>query len=367
MKNILYIGPYTESNGLGYSSRRWIEYLLSRSDINLSISPVFFTQSTIRNRLSLKKYEPYEGKTLDKYDYVIQHGYPEMFVYDKRFGKHIGLTEIETRSIFTSGWKNHLNLMDELWVNSNNALKSLSDIGVYKPIIIRREPYDTNKYNQSYDPFFTDKNTNKPFIFYVIGQYDNKKNIKDIILAYLLEFNRHDNVRLFIKAHNYYADPHTLDEIIKRDILEIKSALRKKTYCDIDFVTGILSDNDIIRLHAGGDCYVNACKADDLGPCAIEAMLSNNIIISTKNIGSSTYFNTSNALMVDSHPSSVYMPQTPNKNIFSIYEEWDEPSIISLQQQMRYAVNMSPNDRNLLAQNYHKDFFDIQTMKDINL
>lgn len=365
MKNILFIGPYKDSNGLGYASRRYINCLAAKSDINLSIKPIFFTNSHIQHPLDLKTFESYENAYYTYYDFVIQYGYPEYYVYDKRFGKNIGIVEIETRSINRSGWSSKLNMMDEILVNSTNALHSAYDAGVTKPIRLLPEPYNIGAYEQSYNPFFVDKKETNPFIFYTIGQYTDKKNIKGIILAYLLEFNRQDNVRLFIKTDDYDKKPEELRESIKYDINEIKVALRKSQYCDIDYVVGRLSDQDIIRLHKDGDCYVNACKADGMGPCAIEAMLANKLIITTKNIGSSTYFNSSNALMVDSINSSVYMSNSIlNKNIFTIYEEWNEPNIISLQSQMRSAYNMSKNNKDQLINNYQKQIFDMNNIKD---
>lgn len=364
MKNVLFIGPYKDNNGLGYASRRYIDCLLSKKEINLSIRPIFFTNSHIKNPLNLKRYEQYENFDYNNYDYVLQHGYPEYFVYDKRFGKNIGIVEIETRSIHRSGWHDYLNLMDELYINSNNGIQSAIEAGVKTKVTLLHEPYDLTKYNIKYDNFFTDKNETNPFIFYTIGQYTDKKNIKGIILAYFLEFNRSDNVRLFIKTDNYGMDHNTLQDMIRYDIDQIKSAIRKPEYCDIDYIIGRLSDDDVIRLHQGGDCYVNACKADGCGPCAIEAMLCDKIIINTKNIGSSTYFNTSNALMVDSINTNVYMSNSINKNIFTIYEEWNEPNIQSLQYMMRQAYEMSNQNKQQLIDNYPKNFFDIYQTKD---
>ena len=367
MTNVLFIGPYKDSNGLGYSARRYIDSLSLNKNINLSIKPIFFTSSHIKNTIDLKHYEAYEKAYYKSYDYVIQHGYPEYFVYDKRFGKNIGIVEIETRSIKRSGWQDKLNLMDEVLLNSINGIISAEHAGVKTKTRLLQEPYDISKYNKSYDPFFSDKDKSNPFIFYTIGQYTEKKNIKGIILAYLLEFNRNDNVRLFIKTDDYMNTMDSLQDLIKYDINQIKSALRKSEYCDIDYVVGRLSDNDIIRLHHGGDCYVNVCKADGMGPCAIEAMLSNKIVINTKNIGSSTYFNSSNALMVDSLNTNVYMPNSLNSNICTIYEEWDEPHISSLQDCMRQAYNMSKENKIELINNYQKNYFDLNHIKDIIL
>ena len=314
----------------------------------------------------MQDYSVYENNSSSSYDYVIQHNYPDSFVYDKRFGKNIGLVEIETRNIKRSGWSDKLNLMDEIWTNSINGLDSLYDSGTKSPIKVMPEYYDLSVYNNTYDTFFKTKDTDtKPFIFYTIGQYTEKKNIQGIILAYLLEFNKQDNVRLFIKTDDYSKNPSDLENIINYDIKQIKEVVRKNHFCDIDMICGRLSDIDIVRLHQGGDCYINAVRADGFGPCAIEALLSNKIVITTKNVGSSTYLNSSNSLLVDSVPTNVYCGSSFNRNIFTIFEEWDEPNILSLQHRMREAYNMNQDQKNTLISQYKYDFFSKDNQKDI--
>lgn len=363
MKNILYIGPYKDTNGIGYAARRYIDCLANNSNINLAIRPLFATTSHTNNPIDLKKYSEYEGYSLSYYDAVIQHGYPEMFAYDSRFGKNIGIVELETQTAYRSGWSNYLNIMDEVCVNSINGLNALQDMGIQVPVKLLPEPYDIKKYQENTQPFFKNMD-DKPFIFYIIGQYTEKKNIKSIILAYLLEFNKQDNVRLFIKTDLYNTNKENLNEYIEFDISQIKKALRKKEYCDIDIISGYLSDNDIIRLHQSADCYVNACRADGFGPCAVEALLTNKVVINTKNIGSSTYFHSGNALMVDAIESNVYSPTTLHNNLFTIHDKWHEPNIVSIQQQMRAAYDMTANSKNQLLNNYNKSYFDIESIKD---
>lgn len=361
MKNILYIGPYHDTNSLGYSSRRYIEALSKNKNFNLCIKPIFFTKSSIINPIDISKYNNFSNNNLPYYDYIIQHGFPEMFVYDKRFGKNIGIVEIETRKIQRSGWINRLDIMDEVYVNSINGINALYDSGSKTSLNLVPEPYNIDIYKKSYDTFYKDLyQDNSPFIFYTIGSYTEQKNIKGIILAYLLEFNNRDNVKLLIKTNSHTLELSKLDELINFDIDQIKKSIRKNNNADINVISGYISDIDIIRLHQSSDCYVNAVRADGFGPSAIEAMLCNSIVINTKNIGSSTYFNSSNALMVDSIPANVYSPESLNQNIFTIYEEWNEPNIIDLQRQMREAYNMNKDQKLNLINNYNTNIFNME-------
>lgn len=355
MKNILYIGQYEDNSGFGASCRRYIKWL---SNYNLSIRPMYVTNNVIAPYTKKDIHEEYENNKCRNYDTIVQHVFPEYIEYHKEFGKNICITEIETNNIRHSGWVDKLNLMDEIWVGSAFAVNSLMVGGVKTPIKIIPEPYDIKSYQVLKDPFFDYKN-DKPFIFYTIGQYAEKKNIRNIILAYLLEFNKKDNVKLFIKTYDHRKQNEDLENIIKYDISNIKNIIRKlpDSYPDIDILCGYLSDNDIIRLHQSGSCYINAAKGDSFGSNAIEAAICNRLVINTKNIGSSTYFNSHNAIMVNSTEMPVLCSNTHNKNMFTIYEKWFEPSIGEIRQAMRKAYGLSPTQKEILCNNFNTELF----------
>lgn len=363
MKNILYIGPYKQQNGLGKSSRRFIDALITNNNINLSIRPVFYTMSNYYDSLDTT-YTEFEENTFKYYDAVIQHGLPDMFEYHRKFGKHIGIVEVETKNIGHSGWIERINLLDQTIVSSIFSANSLLDSGVTVPVDILPEPYNLHQYASEYRKVFTHKESDKPFVFYTIGKYTEKKNIKGIILAYLLEFNNYDNVRLFIKTDDNTEDHEHLKQLIEYDIVQIKKSIRKhntKT-CDIDVVCGNVSDIDLIRIHQSSDCYVNAVRSDGFGPCAIEAALCDKIVINTKNIGSATYFNSLNSLMVDADASSVFTPSYYNSNTFTIYEQWYEPDITSIRYAMRKAYSLNETQRADVTDKFNKLLFDHKTI-----
>jgi glycosyltransferase involved in cell wall biosynthesis len=368
MKNILYIGHYKDNNGFGESSRRFINWLSNNIKLNLSIRPLFIINSVISKHLDSDQYIEYENNTNRKYDTLIQHTIPEYIEYHKDFGKNIAIVDIETLNIKHSGWSDKLNLMDEVWVGSKLSAESLLLSGVKTLIRIIPEPYNLEQYNKPLeDNFFSYDNDNKPFIFYTIGQYSEKKNIKSIILAYLLEFNKHENVRLFIKTCDHRKKNEDLEHIIKYDTSIIKNILRKPEdrYPDVDTVCGYLSAKDIVRLHKSADCYINTTKADGFGASAIEAGLCGNLVINTKNIGSSTYYNSTNALMVDSTETPVICSNSIIKNMYTMNESWFEPSINSIRNAMRKAHNLSNEQKQNLNNNFDKNIFSYQNINEL--
>lgn len=358
MKNVLYIGPYKESNGLGRSSRRFLDCLSINNSINLSCRPVFFSKDNLYKE-SLQ-YNEFEENYSSHYDCIIQHGHSSMLQYNSEFGKNIAIVEIETKNINHTGYIDNLNLMDEIIVSSYLSRDSLEMAGVKTKIKIIPEPYDLSLYSKQYKSFFEYNKDKQPFIFYTIGQYTEKKNIKGIMLAFLLEFDKEENVKLFIKTDDYYRDHGDLEKIIQYDISQLKRAIKKNKSCDIDIICGQLPDIDIVRLHQSANCYVNAVKSDAFGPCVIESKICGKQSINTKHIGSSTYMNNTNSIMVDAEETNVFYTNTNPYRNFSIYEIWHEPSISSLRNAMRKSYENSETKTN-----FNTDIIDQKRICDI--
>lgn len=339
--NILYIGPYRENNGLGRSSRRWLKCLQSDNSHKICSRPIYLTQNTTFHDDESFDFSKSEESTCDKYDYIIQHGNPDMFVYDRSFGKNIGILEVETSHLYHSGWIDKINIMDEVVVGSSIVKESLLNDGVKVPIKVIPEPYDNYEYDNKIGFFANNQLYDDAYIFYTIGQYFEKKNILGITLAFLLEFSEVDNVRLFIKTGDYYKQNKDLENVIKNEIANLHRATKRYPITDnkIDILCGILKDEDIYRLHKSSNCYVNTVRSDCVGACAIEAQLCNNLVINTSGIGSSDYINSANGLIVDSIDVNVYSRDFYNHKTFTIHEQWKEPNLNSLRQCMRKAYD----------------------------
>jgi glycosyltransferase involved in cell wall biosynthesis len=359
MQNILYIGPYKENNGLGRSSRRYLKSLSLHKNINLSCRPIYFTNQIQLEGGETDFIQPYEINQSSKYDCIIQHGYPDMFEYNKAFGKNIGITEIHTENLKHTGWIEKCNLMDEILVGSIFAAESLFKSNINTTVNVVPEPYNLDVFdNPEFKNFFADSD-NQPFTFYTIGQYTEKKNINGIILAFLLEFTHKDNVRLFIKTGSNSLESITLENQMQYELSKIYQSIRKapNDKNKIDIINGPLDNETIIRLHKSCDCYVDAVRADSNAACAIEALLCDNLVITNKNIASNSFINNLNGLVTDSIKSNVYTSDYFAKHTFTIYEEWHEPIIGSLQNKMREAYEMSEMNKKQKISLYNKSQF----------
>lgn len=343
--NILYVGPYRENNGFGRSARRWLKCLESQPEHSVVSRPIYLTQNTTFDPVENHIFKT-EGNSSDRYDYFIQHGVPDVFVYNKNFGKNVGIVDIETQNIKHSGWIDSMNILDEVIVGSTFSANCLLDSGVKIPIKVIPEPYQNYDFSNKTDFFFYQNEKDRPFIFYTIGQYFEKKNILGIALAFMLEFSEDENVKLFIKTGDYYKENTDLENIIKFDISNMHKAIKRYHVKNnkIDILCGILKDEDIYRLHNSGDCYVNAVRSDSLGACPIEAKLCNSIVINTEGTGASEYFNDLNQISVEAMDVNVYSRDFYSIKTFTTYETWKEPNIYSIRQAMRNAFEMSKEE-----------------------
>lgn len=361
MKNILYIGPYKEHSGLGRSSRRYINALGSSMDTNLSIRPVYFTKNIDITNDNNVDFSEYEENSANSYDMVIQHGYPDMFVYDSRFGKNVGIVDIETIRLEHTGWIERINLLDEVLVQSQFSKDALLGSGVKIPIKIIPEPFDVPKYNKGlYPTFFEEiKKDQDPFIFYFIGNHTDKNNIRGIITAFFMEFTKYDNVRLIIKTNMNYTNYSDAEQVLTYDIDLIEKALRvsKQDIMPPQVLIGDMSDSDILRLHASCHCYINAVKAESLSSSCIESALFGNLPIVTDGIGSNTYIDNRNGLVVESTVANVWSSSYYIENVFTIYEKWHEPYVDSIRRQMRKAYELTEEEKEIKRKHFDKSIF----------
>ena len=362
MENILYVAPYYENTGLGRSSRRYINALGADLKKNLCIRPVYFTSNIDVSNHNNVNFTEYEENQATKYDTFIQHGYPDMFVYNKQFGKNIGIVDIETMRLEHTGWIDRINLLDEIWVPSSFSKDSLLSSGAKTTIKIVPEPFPIQDYNKSlYSTLFPNISNIKDnsFVFYFIGNHTEKNNILGILAAFFSEFNAHDNVKLIIKTNIYGFNHNEAEQRLGYDIENVQKALRIDNSNSIapQLLVGDISDADILRLHSSCDCYINAVKAESLSSGAIEAALFGNTVIVTSGTGTNDYIDRINGLVVESSIGSVWSTNYFMENTFTIHEKWMEPNMSSLRRSLRSAYEMNNETKTMQASKFNKDLF----------
>jgi glycosyltransferase involved in cell wall biosynthesis len=339
-KNILYIAPYRQHDGWGLASR---DYLLALLSTHHNVVPVsFYTNRGAKCVIDNKQILNAEKESYTYYDYVIQKSMPQSFVYNGDFGKNIGLTVIENNRFFSSGIAS-INIMDQLLVPSLKEKNALINSGVRIPISTISQPIDTNLIKNHSSKVLDMGLSSNTFKFYFIGEYIQRKNIKDIIIAFNLEFDINEPVELIIKTSMPGLTSEQAKQHIEQDIVKLKTRFRiKNKYKTETIITKRLSDLEMQSLHKTCDCFVAVSYGEAFCRPAAEAVCSGNTTILSDGIGISEMLDADDFYHVQSSEQPVIMEDTTYVNGLDFYnanETWFIPSVMHLRQQMRSAFN----------------------------
>lgn len=156
------------------------------------------------------------------------------------------------------------------------------------------------------------RNSFGPYTFYTIGNMlDPRKNTNAMIRAFL-SCNFGPNVRFVIKA--------TCKEPIT---VKIPGVL---------ILNGLVSDEQIDRIHEICDCYVNFSKSEGVGMGAVEAASRNKPVIITNFGGLKEYVHT--PFIVECSEEYV----GTHDFLYEPHMKWGNPSIEQLVKYMKYCV-----------------------------
>lgn len=333
-KNILYIGPYRQKDGWGEAAKSYI-LSLKQTNNKLHCQPVYMSNNIDSDIDSEIKY--LENNNLSHYDIVIQNVLPMMMSKTNLY--NIGLLFVENQN-FNSTSIHNLNLMDEIWVSSSLEKNSLIDGGVTTQIKVIGHAIKVNKNNKN---IFTEE-LKDHYKFYFIGEYIQRKNIKDLIIAFHLEFDITEKVSLALKLSG------CSEEQIRKDINSIKAKLRTKKYFHNELlITNNLTEYQINSLHNSCDCFVVTSYGEAFCRPAAEALCNGNYLISSSNIGVLDYAEDEDISVVECYPSPVILDNPEIMAQLDIYngnEIWYIPNIPDLRKKMRSAFENRKSNHN---------------------
>lgn len=272
--NILYIGPNTSLDQWGLASYNYLGMLNAIPDTNIVVRNIVYN-SLQRSENDLddwyKKLE--NNECCDKYDYIFQFCLPQDFVYTPN---SIGLTIVEPLQLNNRLWECKLRLMPKVLVSTpqeKRSVKNSQNITV-EPIRI-----NTNiKYNTYKGPNIP--NLGKDYIFYWIGQYGEAACWKEVYSAFMLEFDRGENVHLLM---HFISHPNQdFANRLSKEINDVKQSLNKYSniefYCKESINLGC-NLNDIRSYHAFLDCYIDINRAVNNKSLIKEAQLFDKQIV----------------------------------------------------------------------------------------
>lgn len=159
----------------------------------------------------------------------------------------IGYTMVEN-TLIGKDWTRMCNDMDAIFVPSQYLVDVFKESGVKVPIVPVKQGINSAQF-----PYMERKRKEK-FIFGTVGYQDERKNWKDLVVAFESEFDADEPVELWIKNTNmYFAHTRFKDQRIK-------------------VINTMYSFEDLKKIYSLMDCFVFPSHAEGSGLPPREAM-----------------------------------------------------------------------------------------------
>lgn len=335
--NGLYIGNFFDSTGW---ARAACDYALAldSSGINLACRKVQYnpTPGEVPNRLKELIDNQYE-----KYDFVIQQVLPPQMECDSKLGLNIGLFFTESHSYEYSDWPEYCNLMDLLFVPNSQAKEAAIKSGVKKPIEVIPCATDINKFQKNYKPLPLIKNISDSFIFYTISEFNERKNFAALVKAFHLEFETWEKVELVIKtsAHGTNITEHVFDTFLTEIKKDLRIYPRIEDYKQEHILLGHYTEEDILRLHTSGTCFVMPSHGEGWSIPTFDACGMGKPIIANGYLGSLPYLTDDNAWFIGYRMEPVTGMRIACPSTNTGKETWASIDILELRRAMREAFS----------------------------
>ena len=174
----------------------------------------------------------------------------------------------------------------------------------------------------------------KDFAFYSIFQWTERKNPLALIKAYWYAFQNDENVALVLKTYrNNYEEGEK--NAIRETIKKLKAVTLFDKYPPIYFVSDMLTESELLGLHARGNCYVSLDRGEGFGLGPFEAGATGNPIIVTGFGGTTEYAKLDNSMLIDYSLTPCFgMPYSP---WYRGDQLWAEPDVLQAVQKMQWA------------------------------
>lgn len=332
MINVKYTSSSRSPSGYGEAARNFITALFC-SGVNLTTENLMQMAEKTNYGITGAICDSLEGRRIP-YKITIVHLTPDLIPQYQEKGIYtISHLFWETDSL-PKEWITPLNNIDEIWTGSSKMSEMIKASGVTTPCYFFPQPINTGLAEESIDPFvFTFP---KDFVFYTIGQWIDRKNMKGLLRAYWKAFEGKDNVSLLLKTYRVnYTDSEY--KLIKNDIIEWKNELKLKHFPKVLLTKNLLTENQISKLHLLGDCYVSPSSGEGWNRPLQEAALFGNPIVSADNGGITDYLTDQHYFRIASNLSQAteqtHIPWYKSSMKWKLIDEYD------LVKQMKIVFN----------------------------
>jgi glycosyltransferase involved in cell wall biosynthesis len=339
------LGYDTEHTGYGIHTKEFINTLRKHKKNFL------FTDITqIKTYADREKIKNFLSQKQNVYNISINYGSDCYNVVKYYEGLKIGWTVWES-SIIPDNWKDELNKLDQVWIPSKWGKNILIMNGVDKyKIKVVPEGVNTEVFKLIENLPENNITRLKGFKFLNIGKYEGRKNTDLLIRAFDEEFNKEEEVFLFLQSYNAFIPNFNMNQIL--DSMNLRN--REKIYV----ISPLKKHNDLSVIYNSCDCFVYPTRAEGWGLPLIEALSCGMNAIACNNGGQSEYlYNPKQEIYIDLKYSMIditrkdfgnFMFHTNNAN--NNMGQWAEIDINELKTKIRYVFeNNINNNKNIVG------------------
>jgi glycosyltransferase involved in cell wall biosynthesis len=176
-----------------------------------------------------------------------------------------------------------------------------------------------------------------------VGEAVRRKNLVALLKAFHLEFNKNEQVGLLIKSH-LPGQPDSVSDKHLRDMCQmVKNGLKlyqsQEDYHNEVIITQRLTDEQMMQLHAAGDCLVCPSRAEGWNIGCFEAMALGKTVISNDCGGMQDYIiDKKTGLLCKNRIEPVFGVMDSFPELYTGREEWAEIDIDDLRKKMRRVL-----------------------------
>ena len=201
------------------------------------------------------------------------------------------------------------------------------------------------------------------FRFYMIGKNEHRKGIKELLEGFKLAYNNEPNVKLFLKADNFWSDRNKKTDKNK----ELLSLINDYNLTNVKLLTGKLTLIEVSMIHACCNVFIFPTRAEGWGLPLIEAIASGSPVITNFYSGQTEYLQhiKDQIKMLDYSVSLINEEELISNVKFGA--EWAISSIDSIASAMKSMQNDYSNfkGKSLLASEFIRKNFSWNNSADV--
>jgi glycosyltransferase involved in cell wall biosynthesis len=332
---VLYIGHYKEFGGWAEAAK---SYILALDSVGVDV--VCRNVTLTGDREISGRLKELEEKDTNGCDICIQHVLPHHLCGSGKFKKNIAFLATETVSIKHLPWFNYLQQMDSVWVPNDTSKKYLESDNLGIPVSVVPHTFDTSKYKKRY-PSLDMPAAEDQFVFYYIGDLNDRKNLESIITCFHSEFDPSENTRLLLKVNKFGKSPEEVQKIVDDKCSQVKQKLRLYKnlgkYKPEIIVPSMVENDMLLALHQQLNCFICPSHGEAWSIPSFDAMALGSRPICS-NFGGPPQFITEDektGFCVDGSFSCCKCSDAAFPDLFTSREYWFNPCEMQIRQQMR--------------------------------